>query len=33
LFLTWAAFACMVVSTVPYMIRYVLPTDEQGCQS
>ena len=24
LFLTWAAFACLVVSAVPYMIRFVI---------
>ena len=32
LFLAWAAFACMVVSIVPYMIRYVLFAD-QRCQA
>jgi hypothetical protein len=33
LFLTWAAFACMVVSVVPYMIRYVLAADQRSIPS
>jgi hypothetical protein len=30
LFLTWAAFACLVVSVVPYMIRYVIHSARYG---
>lgn len=29
LFLLWAAFACLLVSIVPYMIRYVCPSLDQ----